>query len=77
MIIIYVRLSLKVHRSAQLSRIREKRTRVEEQILEEHFDSGKSAVELRKWQEALEGPKPKITGMGSKISVGISGKGRV
>ena len=45
-------------RSAQLSQIWKKWTRVEKEILEDHFDAGKSAVELQKWQEALEDPKP-------------------
>ena len=43
---------------SRLSRIQKKWIGVEQQILEEHFDSGKSALEFRKWQEALEDPKP-------------------
>ena len=42
----------------QHSRIRNKWTRVEQEILEDHMDAGKSALKLRKWQEALEEPKP-------------------
>jgi len=42
----------------QHSRIQEKWTTVEQLILEEYFDVGKSAVEFQKWQEALEDPKP-------------------
>ena len=38
--------------------IRIKWTKVEQLILEEHLDEGKSAVEFRKWQESLEDPKP-------------------
>ena len=41
----------------QHSRIQEKWIRVEQKILEDHLDAGKSAVEFRKWQEALEDPK--------------------
>ena len=40
-------------RSMQHSRIRNKWTKVEQLILEEHLDAGKSAVEFRKWLEAL------------------------
>ena len=43
---------------SRLSRIQKKWIGVEQQILEEHFDSGKSALEFRKWLEALEDPKP-------------------
>ena len=42
----------------QHSRIQEKWSRVEKKILKDHLDAGKSAVEFRKWQEALEDPKP-------------------
>jgi len=42
----------------QHSRIRNKWTTVEQEILEEYFDVGKSAVEFRKWLEAMEDPKP-------------------
>ncbi len=45
-------------RSAQLSRIQKKWIGVEQEILEEHFEAGKSAAEFRRWQEALEDPKP-------------------
>jgi len=40
----------------QHSWIQEKWTRVEQKILEEHLDAGKSAVEFRKWLEAMEDP---------------------
>ncbi len=43
---------------SRLSRIQKKWIGVEQQILEEHFDSGKSALEFRKWLEALEDPEP-------------------
>ena len=33
------------------------RTTVEQKILEDYFDAGKSAIDFRKWQEALEDPK--------------------
>ena len=42
----------------QHSRIRNKCIRIEQQILEDYFDAGKSAAEFRRWQEALEDPKP-------------------
>ena len=42
----------------QHSRIQEKWSRVEKKILKDHLDAGKSAVKFRKWQEALEDPKP-------------------
>ena len=45
-------------RSVQHARIRKKWTRIEQQILEDHMDAGKSALEFRKWMEALEDPKP-------------------
>ena len=44
-------------RSMQHSRIQEKWTTVEQEILEEHFDAGKSAVEFLKWLDAMEDPK--------------------
>ena len=45
-------------RSMQHSRIRNKWAKVEQLILEDHFDAGKSAAEFRRWQEALEDLKP-------------------
>ena len=42
----------------QHARIRNKWTRVEQLILEEHLDAGKSALEFWNSQEALEDPKP-------------------
>ena len=45
-------------RSMQHSRIRNKWIKVEQKILEEHFDAGKSTVKFRKWLEAMEDPKP-------------------
>ena len=59
-------------RSMQHSRIRNKWTRIEQLILEEYFDAGKSAVEFRKWLEALENPNPEINRMGPKLRFGIS-----
>jgi len=38
----------------QHSRIQEKWTTVEQLILEEYFDAGKSAVEFWRWQETFE-----------------------
>ena len=52
-------------RSMQHSRIRNKWTRIEQQILEDYFDAGKSTVEFRKWQEALD-PKPENQKDGSE-----------
>ena len=44
--------------SMQHSRIRNKCIRIEQQILEDYFDAGKSALEFLNSQEALEDPKP-------------------
>jgi len=41
----------------QHSRIQEKWSRVEKKILKDHLDAGKSALEFRKWLEAMEDPK--------------------
>ena len=41
----------------QNSQIRNKWARIEQLILEEHLDAGKSALEFLKWMEALEDSK--------------------
>jgi len=51
----------------QHSRIRNKWTRIEQQILEDYFDAGKKVLEFWNSQEALEDPKPENKGIGPKI----------
>jgi len=58
----------------QHSRIQEKWSRVEKKILKDHLDAGKSAIEFRKWLEAMEDPKPKINRMDPKTRFRISRK---
>ena len=53
----------------QHSRIQEKWTRVEKKILKDHLDAGKSVVDFRKWQEALEDPKTENQQVGSETEL--------